>query len=152
VEGREEEGRSFELPQDRRTALFVLSMAANSVMYRMYTPERYKNEVLSQEVTGLTRLSRDIEAAYNRRLAAEKRLIGRITEIGGEKLLRRPPNWFVVLVALFTTLFVVAYGNYSGQIYAWEAWAYLYQGYIIATLLFVLAVVIMLRLRRRKKQ
>ena len=141
------------LPEDKPIQLFVLSMAANSIMYRIFTPERYKNEVLSQEVTGLSKLSRDIEAGYNRRLAAEKRLIGRMTEIGGERILKRPPNWLTITLVLFVAVGIIAYGNYSGQIYVWEAGLTLYQGYIVVAFLLLLAFFLLFRygVRRRRR-
>ena len=141
----------IELPEDKPIQLFVLSMASNSIMYRIYTPERYKNEVLSQEVTGLSKLSRDIEAGYNRRLAAEKRLIGRMTEIGGERVLKRPPNWLTIMVILFVGAGLIAYGQYNpGFSQAITNYWNENSAYIIVGALLLAAFLLFFRFRRRR--
>lgn len=140
------------LPEDRPIRLHILSMATVSVMYNKHTGTAYQLEVAHQEINSLSKVTRDLQTGKVRDLAAKKRAYGRIQDIPDERILKRPPNWFVAFVALFSILAIVSYGQYNqvfkAQVFEfWNA----NSGVIIVGGLVFMAMLLYLWLRRRRR-
>lgn len=126
----------IDLPEDSGVHLYVAAMAAVMVMYNKFTKTEYELEVANQEINSLTRITRDLATAVVRGIAALKRKYGPISDIPTENILRRPPNWSIVVTSFLAVAVLVAYGQYNPQFAAQAVavWA-AYQGYIVASAL-----------------
>jgi LPXTG-motif cell wall-anchored protein len=149
LSGKEGEETTIWLPEDENVKLFVLSEASNLALTQMFTDVVYDNEIHVKQITALTRLGRDMETAFQQRLAAIKREKGTVQDIPSESVLKRPPNMVTIIAVSFIALLVVAYGQYSGQLAAWYAGVQANAGLILAGVILLLALVLMLRFRRR---
>ena len=140
------------MPEDGPVHLFVLSMASLSVMYSIYTSKVYELEIANQERNSLSRISRDLEAAFIRRLAALKRKEGDIQDIPYERVLKRPPNFLIVAMMALFTVSLIAYAQFD-QLFAAQAVAFFTTAgpYLAVSALIVFALAIYVWARRRRK-
>ena len=136
------------------THLFVLANASLMILYNLYTGTVYENETHVAEIASLTRKNQEYEDALERGKAAELRRVRALSDLGGESVLRRPPNTLTLMLVLFVGLGVVAYGAYSGQLGAWWASVSVNAGYIVVGVLLLLALLILVfwRIRNRRRK
>ena len=139
----------IELPEDLNIQLYVLSEAANLAQTEYYTPTVYRNEIQAKQINGLTRLGRDIRTSHEQQMAAEKRERGLVDDVPSSSIVKRPPNFLTIFVILFAALGIVAYGQYSGQLAGWVSG--LYTGAVFVVMAFVLVLLLLFVLRRRRK-
>ena len=141
----------IELPGDKGTKLFVLAMAMHYSLLKNNTKTVYELEVANQEIQSLSNLPRDVHRARVRDLAARKRHYGALENIPNENIIKRPPNWFLAVVVfgglgIVAALFAVYPSYYAGIAGFWAA----NSGYIIVGVLLFFALLLVLRVRRRR--
>ena len=132
--------------------LFVLGMASLSILYEKYTGTVYENEVHVQEISSLTRITRDVEDAVERSKAAELRRTRALSDLGGESIREQIPSWLYFAVPAFAVLAIIGYGTYSGQITDWGASIGSNASFIYALVIVLLALAIYLMVRRRRRK
>ena len=141
------------LPQDREAKLSVLLWASDLVQQERVTYLAFKDEVNQQQVKGLSRTTRDVEKANNQWLEVHIRRAGDLMQLDTTSRIQRPPNYLLAGTIVFATLAALMYlGIYPHAWLTLLAWWAINGMYALVTVFMVIAIMLMLFWRRRRRK